>query len=261
MNVSRPLSIIALLCGLTTLGACSAGQAPPAGTPTSASSTSNSLIGNVIDHAMYRASEKLRTKNITISNHDDTSSLPKAQITPEGDLLIAGKAVTVTPAQHSMLLDYRAQLVAIAMQGMTIGKQGAALGMKATGEALAGVFSGKSDEQIQQQVQAQASGIKQSAAKLCDRLPGLMASQQKIAASLPAFRPYATMTQHDIDDCMKNDVSANDTSRAQIREEIRERIRNRIRSSTQSVAQGAGLASRGSAGATPPASAGTTARH
>ena len=29
----------------------------------------------------------------------------------------------------------------------------------------------------------------------------MMATQQKLAASLPAFKPYATMTQEDIDDC------------------------------------------------------------
>ena len=40
-----------------------------------------------------------------------------------------------------------------------------------------------------------------SAAKLCGRLPDMMASQQKLAAALPEFRPYATMTQDDIDDC------------------------------------------------------------
>jgi hypothetical protein len=37
--------------------------------------------------------------------------------------------------------------------------------------------------------------------QLCKRMPGLLTSQQKLAAALPAFRPYATMTQEDIDDC------------------------------------------------------------
>lgn len=257
MNALRVFQAFALFCGLGALSACGSGQ--PSSTP--ASSSSNSFVANAIDHAMDRAKEKLRTENITLSNHDDTSSLPKAQLTPQGDLLIAGKAVPVTPAQRSMLLDYRQQLVAIAMQGMAIGKQGAALGMHAAGEALAGVFSGKSKEQIQQQVKAQAAGIKQSASKLCSHLPALMTSQQKLVAALPAFKPYATMTQHDIDDCMKDDHSVDDASRTQIQGAIRDRIRSRIRSSTQAVAQGTGLASRDSADATPPASAGTTAQH
>ena len=32
----------------------------------------------------------------------------------------------------------------------------------------------------------------------------LLASQQALAANLPAFKPYATMTQEDIDDCGKD---------------------------------------------------------
>ena len=40
--------------------------------------------------------------------------------------------------------------------------------------------------------------------KLCKQLPGMLASQQALAASLPAFKPYARMTQADIDDCGKH---------------------------------------------------------
>jgi hypothetical protein len=32
-----------------------------------------------------------------------------------------------------------------------------------------------------------------------------MASQQALAGTLPAFKPYATMTQAEIDDCGKKD--------------------------------------------------------
>ena len=35
-------------------------------------------------------------------------------------------------------------------------------------------------------------------------LPALLSSQQALAASLPAFKPYARMTQSDIDDCGKD---------------------------------------------------------
>ena len=32
----------------------------------------------------------------------------------------------------------------------------------------------------------------------------MLVSQQKLAAALPAFKPYATMTQQDVDDCGKD---------------------------------------------------------
>ncbi len=34
---------------------------------------------------------------------------------------------------------------------------------------------------------------------ICRELPALMASQQRLAGSLPAFRPYATLEQRDIE--------------------------------------------------------------
>ena len=39
---------------------------------------------------------------------------------------------------------------------------------------------------------------------LCKQLPSMLTTQQQLAASLPEFKPYATMTQHDIDDCGKD---------------------------------------------------------
>ena len=68
------------------------------------------------------------------------------------------------------------------------------------GEALKGVFTGNTDE-IEKRVEAEASKIKASALKLCDKLPAMMASQQQLKTSLPEFAPYATMTQDDIKDC------------------------------------------------------------
>jgi hypothetical protein len=37
-------------------------------------------------------------------------------------------------------------------------------------------------------------------------MPAMLASQQALAASLPAFKPYATMDQSDVDDCGKDTV-------------------------------------------------------
>lgn len=214
----RKLSMLCIASAAAALAACSSGNAPasPASSAASASSTP-SLIASVVDHALDRADTKLRTENITISGNDgivvlsDTSPddnrasrLPNAQITPQGDLLISDKPVAITPAQRAMLLDYRQQLIEIGAQGIAIGKQGAALGMNAASEAIAGAFSGKPEQEIRRHVEAKASGIREAAAKLCDRMPALMASQQKLAAALPAFRPYADLTPARIDECRKD---------------------------------------------------------
>lgn len=218
--IMRKLSMFCIASTAAALAACGSGNAPasPASSTASASSTP-SLIASVVDHALDRAETKLRTRNITISGNDgivvlsdtDTTSddnrasrMPKAQITPQGDLLISDKPVAITPAQRAMLLDYRQQLIEIGAQGIAIGKQGAALGMNAASEAIAGVFSGKPEQEIRRHVEAKASGIREAAAKLCDRMPVLMESQQKLAAALPVFKPYATLTPVKIDQCRKD---------------------------------------------------------
>lgn len=193
-----PLFCIAL--SLATLAACSTGQPPAAASATSATS-SNSPLSAVIDRALDKAEAKVASGNLDISNGD---LQPKAEITPQGDLLIAGKPVPLSAAQRQEVLAYRGQLVAIAQQGIAVGRQGATLGVNAASEAIAGAFSGQSEQQIRQRVAAQTSGIRAAAGKICDALPALMASQQKLAVDVPAFRPYATTTQHDIDDCRKN---------------------------------------------------------
>ena len=160
---------------------------------------------------MREAKQELATKNIDVnsvringSNHDDKDSRPKAEITPQGELLIGGKQVPATPAQQTLLLDYRAQIVGIAEAGMDIGAQGADLGASAAKEALWGVLAGKSDKDIEAAIKPQTDKIEAAAARLCRRMPELLSAQQKLAAAMPEFRPYATMQQKDVDDCGKD---------------------------------------------------------
>lgn len=169
---------------------------------------SSSAISAEVRKGIDEARQKLLTQNIDVDDvhtgwhhHEPNRDLPRAQITPQGDLLIAGKKVDATPAQHALLVAYRQQIIAIAEAGMNIGASGANLGVNAAKEALSAVFAGKSDKEIEATIKPQAAAIQAAAAQLCQRLPGLLASQQKLAAAMPAFRPYATMTQQDIDDC------------------------------------------------------------
>lgn len=205
---------------LLPLAAC--GQSGPAASPPPAadnapqaaatvSEKTSSVISGNIQKAMEKAKRELATKNIDVnsvhiggSRHDDKDARPKAEITPQGDLLIAGKKVAATPAQQTLLLDYRKQIVGIAEAGIDIGTQGANLGINAAREALWGAFSGKSDKDIEAAIKPQTDKIQAAAATLCTRLPGLLSAQQQLAAAMPEFRPYATMQQKDIDDCGKD---------------------------------------------------------
>lgn len=172
--------------------------------------TSMSGISGEIQKAMQEAKQELANKNIDVNSihlsggqHNDKDSRTRAEITPQGELLIAGKKVAATPAQQGLLLDYRKQIVGIAEAGMDIGTQGADLGLNAAREGVWGALSGKSDKDIEAAIKPQTDKIQAAAARLCQRLPDLLSMQQKLAAAMPEFRPYATMQQKDIDDCGK----------------------------------------------------------
>jgi hypothetical protein len=182
-----------------------------------------SFIATEIQKGMQQAKQELATKNIEINHvavhihgnrHDDDDhdsndhnsddTRPKAEITPQGDLLIAGKKVAATPAQQTLLMNYRQQIIGIADAGMDIGSRGADLGISAAKQAVWGALSGKSDKDIDAAIKPQTDKIEAAAAQLCKRLPDMLTAQQNLAAAMPEFRPYATMQHKDIDDCGKN---------------------------------------------------------
>ena len=189
-----PLGLAALL--LVGLTAC--GQKPvPAADESTAASTA---LGQKVREATDKAREKMATSNISVS--EGASTLPKAEISPQGDLLIGGKQITINEQQRALLLQHRANVTAVALAGMEIGVQGADLGMRAASEAIKGIFSGNTED-IEKKVEAEAENIKAAAAQLCSKLPALQASQQALAAAIPEFKPYASMNQSDIEDCFK----------------------------------------------------------
>ena len=182
------------------------------------------MIAAEVHKGIEQAKRELVTQDIDVNSvhignghhdkDDNNDSLPKAVITPQGDLVIAGKTVPATPEQHALLLDYRQQIVGIAEAGMDIGEHGANLGTQAAKEAIWGALTGKSDKEIEERIKPQTEQIKAAALKLCQRLPDMLTSQQKLAAAMPEFRPYATMTQKDIDDCGKDATTTTDRPRS-----------------------------------------------
>ena len=178
--------------------------------------TSSSAIAAEVHKGIEQAKQELLTEDISVSDvhmgndshhHDDNR--PRAVITPQGELVIAGKPMQATPEQHTMLVDYRQQIIGIASAGMDIGAGGADIGVTATKQAILGALSGKSDKDIEAAIKPQTDKIQAAAVKLCLRLPDLLSTQQKLAAAMPEFKPYATMQQKDVDDCGKDMTDEN----------------------------------------------------
>ena len=248
----KTFAILTATAALALLAAC--GERNDPARPDPAKPAPQTAIGRSVEKAMDKARAKLATENISLtdfhvsghhngitvtSDEDPNDGRPKAEITPQGDLLIDGRKIEANAQQHALLLQYRKQIEAVAGAGMDIGVQGAELGVKAATEAIKGIFSGNPDD-VEQRVEAEAEQIKLSARKLCDQLPAMLETQTALAAAMPEFRPYATMDQDDIDDCYDDEDTNIAQARTQVQRKTREEIRTRIRESIQAAAQGSG---------------------
>lgn len=202
MNTFRPalrhsLLFAAMLAALALTG-CS-DKASPGASPDADPGAPTTFIGKAVKEATDEARKELATGNIEISRDQQI----KAEITPEGDLLINGARIAPSAEQRALLLEYRAHIAGVAAAGIDIGLQGADLAGKAVGEALKGVLTGTTD-QIEKKIEAEAQGIEKAALQLCKLLPAMKITQDKLAAAMPEFKPYATMDQADVDDCGKD---------------------------------------------------------
>lgn len=248
MNTAPRIALLACLAIVPALAACSSDSNPASGqASTAAAEQPRTALGRTVAKALDEARQEMATENISVSgdmdiqvggthiNRDqprdaDGNPLPKAEISPKGDLLIDGKTVAVTPEQRALLLDYRGHILDVVSTGMTLGAKGADLGMEAAGGAIKSIFTGEMGA-FEQRIEAQAAAIETEALKICDRLPDMLASQQALAASVPEFRPYATMTEQDIDEC-GNDTGNRTVKQHAVRDTIREEIRDTIRGAT-----------------------------
>jgi len=131
------------------------------------------------------AEAKADLSDITVTMQDGG----KATITANGDLSIAGQAVTLSTQQHELTKQYYAATKQIAMQGLEIGKESAKLATQAIGSAIGGIISGKNEAEIEKTVEAKAGNIKLVADKLCASALELQAIEKKLTAALPQFKP------------------------------------------------------------------------
>jgi len=193
---------ITLIACLALLGGCNRNDpAPAAQAPDNGA---DSALGRTLGKVAEKVQTKLETQNITLSSSNADA---KAEITPQGDLLIDGKKVETDEAQRALLLEYRAGIIAVAAAGTDIGMKGADFGLRTAGKALRGVFSGNSD-QVEAEIEADAREFEAQARKICEHLAPMLETQQKLVEKLPEFKPYATMDQSDIDDCMDDTQGA-----------------------------------------------------
>ena len=135
------------------------------------------------------------------ASHADRA-LPQAEITPLGDFLVEGRPVAIDRHQRQELLLYRGEVIAIAKAGIDIGERSAQAALDAVDRGLFslmfGAITGSLERRIEKTVRETVEpGVRQ----ICLSLPALRDRQQRLSATLPAFRPYATLEADDVEDC------------------------------------------------------------
>lgn len=213
MNASKFPALALLVCMLP-LGAQAAG---------SAQSETRSEIKREMAEArkevrleMARARAELDSENLSLDQglhfgkYDtrkaaDRDSLPAAQITPKGDLLIDGKAIAINPQQRQQLLDYRRQVIGLAKIGIDGGEKAAMAVFEATDVSLFSLIVGGLSGSLERRVEASVKQhVQPLVLNICRQLPQLLESQQQLSTSVPEFKPYASLEHDDIDDCERD---------------------------------------------------------
>lgn len=152
----------------------------------------------IAEKAQAEMRKEMATGNLDIGK--PAAGLPRAALSPQGDLVIDGKTVAISAEQRQKLLAYRGKLAGVAEAGAEVGLQGAAIATTAMKEAAKAALSGDKTS-IEERMKPQAEAIKVAAQALCDRLPALLDAQRAAAEAVPEFRPYATMDEKDINEC------------------------------------------------------------
>jgi hypothetical protein len=194
VNITSTVRFAALACGVAILAGCG--------------------VNSEVNRDLDQAAREVTTQNLKLSARDD--AVPKAEITPRDELLIGGKPVALTAAQQAQVHDYRQQTISIALEGIEIGRRGAEIGLNAAWPMAVKAIFGASDKDIERDMQEKLVPVHAAVAKLCDRLPTLMASEQQLAESLPAFQPYAKLTPEDISHCREDALEDTDVPRSGI---------------------------------------------
>ena len=186
-----------LLIGLATLGLVACGGS-------NESANAKSGWAGIADEARAEIRKEMATENLEIGRR--APGMPRAALSPQGDLVLDGKTVALTDDQRQALLAFRTELAGVAEAGAEVGLQGAAIATTAMKEAAKAAFSGDKTT-VEERIKGPAEALKASAQALCDRLPALLESQRIAAEAVPEFRPYATMDKTDIDDCNADGAS------------------------------------------------------
>lgn len=208
-HVSRPSMLLPLL--LATLLPLTAAAADTPGSIRQEISADLAEARREVRTELAEARRKLETENLELGDSlrfgdsdKPRAKLPKAEITPDGDFLVEGRTVAIDAAQRRDLLAYRGQVLDVARAVIDIGEQTAQAALEAVDRGLFSLMfsalTGSLERRIEKTVM---ENVGPAVEMICDSLPALYVTQQRLAISLAEFRPYATLEPDSAKDCRR----------------------------------------------------------
>ena len=134
-----------------------------------------------------------------------------AHVGSDGSLRIGEKTVDASSETTAALRQYYADAVAVEDHGVAIGVAGAKFGVATAKDVIHGLFTGTAEE-AGKRADEGAKALVAKVKALCDRVDSMYKAQQAAAAGLPAFKPYAVISQHQVDDCYSDHADDEDDS-------------------------------------------------
>ena len=128
-----------------------------------------------------------------------------AWIGADGSLLIDGQPVVLDAPQRALTVRFYTQAHAIRDDGVAIGKSGAAMAGKSVRSVVRGLTRGNPDD-IGPEIEAEARVLEAHAMRLCARVGTLQSVQDELAQAVPAFTPFATISNTHTEACTQDVV-------------------------------------------------------
>jgi hypothetical protein len=142
-------------------------------------------------------------KGDRVTLHGDGGS--EAVVDAAGKLMVDDREVAIDAAQRQLLQQYYQGAQAVREHGLATGKAGAGVAVESIRNAATHVTGGDG-EQADAKLEAAAQRIDREASKICLDIQQIRLAQDRLASSLPAFKPFARIIDSDDSDCTKDDA-------------------------------------------------------
>lgn len=173
-------------------------DAAAAGTE-SASSGGEEAAAKTREQKIQRELDEIASKPLRLSAD---RGVPKTTIAANGDFTIGDETIPIDASQRTRLLAYRTQLLTVVQAGAELSSRTTGVVTEKIGAALGKVFEDeKTSGNAGAELKAEVKTLDALSSRICEAMPALLREQQALVAVLPKFKPYAALTQADVDAC------------------------------------------------------------